>query len=280
MTVLVVGEALVDAVTRPDGTVVEVAGGSPANVAVALARLGVDVQLLTALGDDPHGVLVRRHLESSGAKVVAAPLPRTAVASATLDATGAATYVFDIAWDLGDLPVHTTPDWLHVGSIGTVLQPGARQVADLVAAHRGRCPISFDPNCRPLLTPVPDLTAVEALVAQCDVVKLSDEDAGWLLPGVPLEEVVRRWRSLGPRLVVVTRGAEGALALADELFEVPVPDGAPVVDTVGAGDTFMAGLIATRGESLELAASAARVVVSRLGADPPWKSELSWPPPL
>jgi len=275
MTVLVVGESLVDVVHRHDGTVVERPGGSPANVAVALARLGHDVELLTALGDDEHGAMVRAHVEGAGAKVVAAPLSRTAVARADLDATGAATYVFDIAWDLGDLPHHSRPDWLHVGSIGTVLQPGADQVAALVTSYRGSCPISFDPNCRPLLTPEPDLPAVEALVAQCDVVKLSDEDAHFLLPGTPLDEVLRRWRALGPRLVVVTRGAAGALALGDELVEVPVPDGDPVVDTVGAGDTFMAGLIAAHGESLDLAARASRVVVSRVGADPPWQHELT-----
>lgn len=275
MTVLVVGEALVDVVTRADGTVVEVPGGSPANVAVALARLGVDVQLLTALGDDPHGDLVRQHVEASGVVVVAARLPRTAVARATLDASGAATYVFEIAWDIGEVQSHAAADWVHIGSIATVLQPGADQIAALVAAHRGSCPISFDPNCRPLLTPEPDLARVEALVAQCDVVKLSDEDAAFLLPGVPLEEVLRRWRALGPRLVVVTRGAAGALALTDELVEVPVPPGPPVVDTVGAGDTFMAGLIATRGTSLDLASAAARITVSRVGADPPWRAELA-----
>ncbi|MFN2539913.1 MAG: carbohydrate kinase family protein [Mycobacteriales bacterium] len=274
MTVLVVGEALVDVVTRPDGTVAEVPGGSPANVAVALARLGDEVELLTALGSDPFGDLVRRHVEGSGAKVLAAPLARTAVAHATLDASGAATYVFDIAWQLDEPPEHSTPEWLHVGSIGTVLQPGAGQVAALVSSYQGVCPISFDPNCRPLLTPEPDLAAVEALVAQCDVVKLSDEDARWLLPGLTLEEVLRRWRELGPRLVVVTRGAAGALALTDELVEVPVPDGDPVIDTVGAGDTFMAGLIATRGTSLQLAAAAARITVSRVGADPPSSQEL------
>ena len=274
MSVLVVGEALVDIVRRADGTVAEVPGGSPANVAVALARLGVDVELLTALGDDPHGRLVRQHVEQAGATVTAAPLARTAVAEATLDGTGAASYEFDIAWELGDLRPATTPDWLHVGSLGTVLQPGAEQVAALVSSYRGVCPISFDPNCRPLLTPEPDLAAVEGLVAQCDVVKLSDVDAAFLLPDLSLEEVLRRWRALGPRLVVVTRGASGALALTDELVEVPVPDGPPVVDTVGAGDTFMAGLIATRGASLQLAAAAARVTVSRVGADPPWQHEL------
>ena len=274
MTLLVVGESLVDVVRRTDGSVVERPGGSPLNVAVALARLGEDVELLTALGDDEHGALVREHVSASGVSVVAAPLARTAVAQATLDESGAATYEFDLDWDLTGAPSPATPEWLHVGSIGTVLAPGAAQVAALVAEHRGRCPISFDPNCRPLLTPEPDLPAVEALVAQCDVVKLSDEDARFLLPGVPLEDVLRRWRALGPRLVVVTRGADGAVALTDEVTEIPVPPGDPVVDTVGAGDTFMAGLIATRGTSCDLAAAMSRITVSRVGADPPWKDEL------
>jgi fructokinase len=277
MTLLIAGEALVDVVRRTDGSVVERPGGSPLNVAVALARLGEDVELLTALGDDRHGALVRAHALASGVELLVAPLPRTAVAQATLDATGAASYQFDLTWDLSGAPAHAAPDWLHVGSLGTVLAPGAAQVAALVAAHRGSCPISFDPNCRPLLTPTPDLAAVEAIVAQCDVVKLSDEDAAFLLPGVPLEDVLRRWRALGPRLVVATRGADGALALADELTAIPVPPGDPVVDTVGAGDTFMAGLIATRGASCDLAAAASRITVSRVGADPPWRDQVRTP---
>lgn len=274
MTVLVVGESLVDVVRRTDGTAVERPGGSPLNVAVALARLGEDVELLTALGDDAHGALVREHVAASGVAVLAAPLARTAVAHATLDDAGSASYEFDITWDLSGAPTPKTAHWLHVGSLGTVLEPGASHVAALVAEHRGRCPISYDPNSRPLLTPRPDLLAVEALVAQCDVVKLSDEDAAFLLPGVPLDEVLRRWRALGPRLVVVTRGADGALALDDDLAEIPVPPGDPVVDTVGAGDTFMAGLIAAGGTSCDLAARASRVTVARVGADPPWEDEL------
>ncbi|MCU1603114.1 MAG: carbohydrate kinase, partial [Frankiales bacterium] len=215
---------------------------------------------------------VREHAAASTVDVLAAPLARTAVADATLDAAGAAAYVFDIAWDLEAAPVPGPADWLHVGSIGTVLQPGADRVREIVAAFDGT--VSFDPNCRPLLTPEPDLAAVEGIVAHCDVVKLSDEDAAFLLPGVPLEDVLRRWRDLGPRLVVVTRGADGALALDEDLVEIPVPAGDPVVDTVGAGDTFMAGLIADEGRSFDLAATASRVVVSRVGADPPWRAEL------
>ncbi len=273
MNVLVIGEALVDRVTRTDGTVVERVGGSPLNVAVALGRLGLEVQLLTALGDDAHGAAVREHATASKVDVLAAPVPRTAVADARLDAAGAASYGFDIAWDLAGAPSPRPADWLHVGSIATVLQPGAALVRELVEGFEGT--VSFDPNCRPLLTPEPDLGAVEAIVARCDVVKLSDEDAEFLLPGMPLGDVLRRWRGLGPRLVAVTRGASGALALGDDLVEIPVPAGGPVVDTVGAGDTFMAGLIASEGRSFELAATASRVVVSRVGADPPWRQELS-----
>ena len=271
--VLVVGKSLIDRVARADGTVVERVGGSPLNVAVALGRLGARVQLLTALGNDVQGARIRAHAEASGVKVLAAPLPRTSFADARIDAAGAATYAFDIQWDLSGAPQPEAADWLHVGSVACVLQPGAAHLHRLVSRFQGT--VSFDPNCRPQLTPHADLAAAEALVARSDVVKLSDEDAAFLLPGMALEDVLTRWRSLGPRLVVVTRGAQASLALADDLVEVPVPPGDPVVDTVGAGDTFMAGLIAATGTSFELAAAASRLVVSRVGADPPWRRKIA-----
>lgn len=279
MTLLVVGEALVDIVTRTDGAVLERPGGSPLNVAVGLGRLGHRVQLLTALGDDEHGRLVRAHVEASQVELLAAPLARTATADARLDGTGAATYVFDIAWDLAGAPAHDAPDWLHVGSIGTTLQPGADQLAALVTSYGGR--VSFDPNCRPLLMGTPDLPRVEALVAASDVVKLSDEDAAWLSPRESHLDLARRWLALGPSLVVVTLGAAGAVAVsADGVREIPLAAGDPVVDTVGAGDSFMAGLISGLvdglpvDDALDLAARTSRITCSRVGADPPWKGEL------
>ncbi len=279
MTLLVIGEALVDIVTRTDGTVLERPGGSPLNVAVGLGRLGHEVQLLTALGDDDHGRLVTDHVTASHVELLVAPLARTATADARLDGSGAATYVFDIAWDLTGAPSYDAPDWLHVGSIGTTLQPGADQVAALVTSYAGR--VSFDPNCRPLLMGTPDLARVEALVAASDVVKLSDEDAAWLSPGESHLALAKRWLDLGPSLVVVTLGPDGAVAVTSEgVREIPLAAGDPVIDTVGAGDSFMAGLISGLvdgvpvNDALGLAARTSRITCSRVGADPPWKDQL------
>jgi fructokinase len=293
MTFLVVGEALVDVVTQAGGGSEERPGGSPANVAVGLGRLGHEVQLLTALGDDDRGALVRAHLKDSGVDVASAALPATAVAIAQLDEQGRAEYAFDIAWDLAGAAEPVAADWLHVGSLAVALDPGASQVAELVAGHSGRAVVSYDPNCRPLLMGDVGraLARVEDVVRQADLVKLSDEDAAWLLPGLTLEELAARWLALGPSLVVVTRGAEGARAwTAEGDLEVAVPAGGPVVDTVGAGDAFMAGLLSSFAtcsrtrlrsagqervrEALVHASTIARRTCERAGADPPWHADL------
>ena len=146
--VLVVGEALVDVLVDVEGVRTERPGGSPANVAVGLHRLGRRVQLLTALGEDEHAELLREHL--SGVELLTAPLPRTGTAVATLDEVGSASYAFDIAWDLGDVIIGPLPRWLHVGSLATVLPPGADVVLALARrAGAEGASVSFDPNCRP-----------------------------------------------------------------------------------------------------------------------------------
>ena len=283
MNFLVVGEALVDLVRGRDGSVVTRAGGSPANVAVGLGRLGYDVQLLTALGDDPHGRLLTDHLEDSGVQVFAAPLASTGLAQAILDGAGKADYVLDITWDLAGLTPPTAPDWLHLGSIGATLQPGADHAAALLDRYAGQARTSYDPNCRPLLMGDADLVRprIESLVGKCDVVKLSDEDAAWLLPGLDPEAVLRRWATSGPSLVAMTLGERGVVALVDgQVLEVPVPHGPPIVDTVGAGDAFMTGLIAALSggasghEALTRASLLARRTCERVGADPPWAETL------
>ncbi|WP_019144153.1 PfkB family carbohydrate kinase [Aeromicrobium massiliense] len=293
----VVGEALVDVLVRPDGSRSERPGGGPANVALALARLDHSVTLLTTLGDDDRGHRVAEHLRASGVRVEAAPAARTSTATATLDASGSASYAFDVSWDPGRLAL-PRGGLLHVGSLGAFLEPGADAVERLVLAARGAAVVSLDPNLRPSL--LADRAAVvarlERLVALADVVKASDEDLRWAYPGDDPEDAARAWLALGPRLVVVTAGGEGAVALtADVRVELRAPE-TTVVDTVGAGDTFMAGLLsrlddeglldpddrdrlaaldpATLQRVLGTAVRAAAVVVGREGADPPRREEL------
>ncbi|WP_308200025.1 carbohydrate kinase [Actinotalea sp. C106] len=301
---LVIGEALIDVVRRPDGSTEEHPGGSPANVALGLARLGRPVDLLTWFGPDAHGDLLRGHLSGNGVTISPGSdsAERTSVATATLDEQGTASYDFDLSWHVPErwaAPV-TPPLVVHTGSIAAVLEPGGPDVAHVLEARRESATITYDPNLRPSLMPPADQTreVVERLVALADVVKVSDEDLAWLEPGVEPLEIARRWVQAGPALVVVTRGGEGATGILATGHEVDVA--APrvtVADTVGAGDSFMGGLIdglwsaqllgaenrealnAAPAETLrgvlERCAEIAAITVSRAGANPPNRSEVT-----
>lgn len=300
---LVIGEALVDAVRRPDGSRAEHPGGSPANVALGLGRLGREVDLLTWLGTDADGDLVRRHLEASHVRVLRGDrtAARTPVATAHLDGDGVATYEFDLEWDLPtswDEPAGD-PLVVHTGSIAAVLQPGGDRVKHEVARRRATSTVTYDPNLRPALMGSPEhaLPYVDALVRLADVVKVSDEDLAWLHPGVAPAEIAEEWSRSGPALVVVTHGGEGAFAStsAGARLTVAAPR-VQVADTVGAGDSFMGGLIdglwsagllgagrrdalqdvdaATVERVLERCARIAAITVSRPGANPPTSAEL------
>jgi fructokinase len=299
--VLVVGEALVDVVRRGGEDAVH-PGGSPLNVAVGLQRLDVPATLHSSFGADPHGLAIAQHLEVSGVTITPATVHAgsTSVALATIGSDGAASYTFSIEWDPGSLDV--APDdvaLVHVGSIGAALEPGATLVERLVTASRPSATISFDPNVRPQLMGSADASRprIERLVALADIVKASDEDLAWLYPDVDVTEIIDRWLALGPALVVVTRGGEGADAgSAAGRIRVAAPPTA-VADTIGAGDSFMAGLLvalsdrgllgADRRSALrELSASdltdvvgfaarCAAITVSRPGADPPTRADLA-----
>ena len=301
---LVVGEALIDEVTRPDGSRERHPGGSPANVALGLGRLGRSVDLLTWLGNDADGDLVRRHLADSHVHVLTGDrwATRTPVATAHLDAEGVATYEFDLEWDLPQTwdAAEGHPLVVHTGSIATVLQPGGTAVERLVARSQPTSTITYDPNLRPVLmgSPAHALPVVDALVRLADVVKVSDEDLAWLHPGVAPAEIAEEWSRSGPSLVVVTHGGEGAFASTSTGARLSVV--APrvtVADTVGAGDSFMGGLIDglwsagllgaanrqaladadtdTLQRVLERCARIAAITVSRAGANPPRADELS-----
>ncbi|WP_102193352.1 carbohydrate kinase family protein [Microbacterium aurantiacum] len=298
--VLVIGEALVDIVHRSDGRIDEAPGGSPANVALALGRLGDSPRLLTQLGDDAHGRRVREWLEESNVEIVAAPAPRTATATAHLDASGSARYEFDITWALSratGVPADGV-SIVHTGSIAALLAPGADAVRSILTALRESSLITYDPNVRPALLPDRDRARrdVESFVALADLVKASDEDLAWLYPGSDPLEIAWAWLKTGPAVVVVTTGAGGAFAVSRQGVAHVRGHRVDVVDTVGAGDTFMSALIhgllqtglsgATARDGLRsigteavtsllaLSAQAAAITVSRPGADPPRLAEL------
>ncbi|MDO5617868.1 carbohydrate kinase family protein [Kocuria sp.] len=303
----VIGEALIDVVSRADREPVRHPGGSPMNVALGLARLGHPVRFLGAWGNDDDGQLLAHHL---GAEGIELPLPThdsaTSVAEAVIGENGAAEYNFQMTWEF---PVEQAnleamvkdSTALHVGSIATVLEPGAANVVKAVEAAAGHVLVTYDPNCRPQITADVEQvrTRAELLASHADVVKASDEDLQWLYPTSTLQESARAWHRLGAKMVVVTRGDLGPWAITEatgqEGVEVPARR-TDVVDTVGAGDTFMAALIsqfADRGlegpgagegiaalETAEVenilrrAADAAAITVSRAGADLPRRHEL------
>ena len=302
---VVVGESLVDVVLPVDGPEVDAPGGSPLNVAVGLARLEVPTLLVTELGDDEHGRLVAEHATASGvllAEGAVAPGRRTSTATARLDARHAATYSFDLVWDLPPRRLPEDAAGLHVGSLGAVLRPGRDAVLDLVA-QAGDHFVSYDPNVRPAFVEDPEQTwrDVTEVAARARLVKCSEEDLDALRPGQGEEALVAELLEAdATELVVVTRGGAGATAhLKGQRVDVPAP-GVAVVDTVGAGDSFMAALLAVLSDweltalgpgSLEMldrdrvalllegAALAAAVTCGRRGASPPTRRELppTWP---
>ncbi len=299
--VLVIGEALIDAVHRLDGTVEEVPGGSPANVAITLGRLGDEPELLTWVGPDDAGSRIKKWLAASEVTVVTGSegADHTSSATAVLGDDGGAQYIFDIDWNIPDHLELEGIGHVHIGSISAVLEPAAERVYDIVATLRAAgATVSYDPNARPAIMEAPETTRgkFDRLVTLSDVVKVSDEDLQWVAPGEDYEEVAAQWATSGPELVVVTRGGEGALVFhGTNRFEISGVS-VDVVDTVGAGDTFMGALIdgllsvgalgADARENLRTidhdalvavlnrCARAAAVTVSRPGADPPTAVEL------
>ncbi len=247
MRALVIGEALIDIVER-DGQVVGAhVGGSPLNVAVGLARLGRAVDFLTHIGTDAYGRRIRDYVESAGVQLVSGSTDaaRTATARAVLDASGSATYSFDLDWALTGTPEAAPALVVHTGSIAAVLEPGCLATKALVDAYRLSATFTFDPNIRSALLTDTDAarSRIDRLLERADVVKASSEDLHWIDPTRTPEQIATAWLALGPSIVVVTFGGDGAVAMC-AAGTVRVPAGnVDVVDTVGAGDAFMTGLI-------------------------------------
>jgi fructokinase len=244
---LVIGEALIDIVERDGRVLGEHVGGSPLNVAVGLGRLDREVDFLTHIGNDERGRRIVDHVEASGVRLVpgSTTAERTPTASARIDETGAATYTFDLEWQLAGTPEVAPPLVAHTGSIAGFLDPGCLATAALLDAYRLAATITYDPNVRPDLIDDREqaIARIDRLVERADVVKASDEDLRWIDPSRSPEEIATAWQAAGPAIVAVTMGERGAFAAcaAGTLHVAARP--VEVVDTVGAGDSFMTGLI-------------------------------------
>lgn len=301
--ILVCGEALIDAIDEPEGKQRLVPGGGPFNTARGLARLGVPTAFMGRLSNDAFGRRLAAELSADGASLALAsygPEPTT-LAVAELDGAGLAKYEFFIDGTSAPnltpdmIPERLSPDItaLHVGTLGLVLEPMASTLTDLVQRDGVDRLVMLDPNIRPaLLTDVGGYRdRLDGLMAQSTIVKTSEEDLAWLYPGLGYEAAAERIRESGAGLVIVTLGPMGAYASGPNLrLNVEAPK-TVVVDTIGAGDAFSAGLLAWLYEkgridpklslgaeelraALEFACLAASLTCARAGAEPPTRAEL------
>jgi len=295
--ILVIGESLIDIVRRRTEETQYFPGGSPLNVAVGLGRLGRRPRLATWFGPDELGELIAAHCEESHVTLTPGcdKAPRTSTAEATIDDEGHACYVFDIDWQMPPID-NTDAVLVHTGSIGALVEPGASQVLETIEATHAF--VTFDPNCRPGIMgdPAALRATVERYVAISGLVKVSDEDLTWLYPEIAddrgMVDKLEQWLGMGPRAVVLTQGSKGAMALTRSgTARVPADTSRTLVDTVGAGDAFMAGLIdgvlswgspqngtfANPDALTEILAESTLIsaaTVARAGANPPWLSEI------
>ena len=308
--IAVVGETLIDLVALDrEGLFEARPGGSPANVAVGLARLDVPVILAARLSDDLFGRQLRRHLSDNRVDLSCAADARepTSLAIVSVGPDGGAEYDFRVAdtadWYWSDSELAGVVDdevvALHTGSLAPILPPGNEALRRLVMRTQPRTTISYDPNCRPALMGSAGHVRgrIEELIGLSDVVKASAEDLAWLYPGQAAADVAATWLAMGASLVAVTLGPEGVSAVAASTGPLTRPGRkVQVIDTVGAGDAFVSALLAglyrrdllgvdhrgalhdigstTLAEVLDEAVLASALTVTRRGADPPTLNQL------
>ncbi|WP_170444895.1 carbohydrate kinase family protein [Ruegeria arenilitoris] len=307
--ILCCGEALIDMIAEPTVSgaqgFVPHSGGAVFNTAIALGRLGAPAGMLTGLSRDMFGQQLAQALKDShvdGSQVVLSDRPTTLAFVQLQD--GHATYSFVDENSAGrmlrpeDMPDQlTATSALYFGGISLACEPCADAYAALLDRHGTERAVMIDPNIRPgfIQDQTRYRTRLNRMIAQADIVKVSDEDLDWIVPGPEtLEEKVPLLLQAGPAVVIVTRGSQGATGYLADGCTVSVPvTPVQVVDTVGAGDTFNAGVLAQLHRAglltkqalraispddlraaLELGGKVAAVTVSRAGANPPWAHEL------
>jgi len=296
--VWVAGEVLIDLI--PEGADRKpVVGGGPANTAKALAKLGIDTQFIDGISSDQYGQMAKDELKTAGVKLdyVKYSDKPTCLAIVSLSESGSATYefvientaTFNFTHNWLPNPKTDRPSLLHIGTLATVIEPGASALFEWAQAVAKVAPVVFDPNVRPAV--ISDraqyVTQVEQWVAISSAVKVSDEDIKWLYPSLETKQVVNNWLTKGPSLIVVTYGDKGLTGYRKgEKISVDALI-VEVADTVGAGDIVGAilvdaivkdGLGSLMGSRLEMmlkrATKAAAITVSRVGANPPTSEEL------
>jgi fructokinase len=302
--IVIGGEALVDLVDD-NGVLRTVAGGGPFNTAIAFGRLDVPVGFLGAISRDAYGQMLAAQLTEAGVDTSLVRWSDAATPRALVHRLGDGKneYRFDLAGtslvDLGpeQLPLLSDDTWaIHVGTLALAVDPPAAAYETLVDREAGRRRIIVDPNVRPaVFGPVETYRRrFERLCGLADLVKLSEDDAAWIYPGLSAEEVLKLILSLGPRIVAVTRGEHGAIAASADVLVDVAGIRVAVVDTVGAGDSFGAALIAalidegafgvdaTRlpdeavlARAVSYAVAASAVTCTRTGATPPSRAEIA-----
>jgi fructokinase len=301
--IVIGGEALVDLVDD-HGSPRPVAGGGPFNTAIAFGRLEITVGFLGAISRDAYGQmladrLVRAGVDTSLVRWSDAPTPHAVVHR---QHDGKNEYTFQLSGtsllDMSpeDMPVLPEEAWaVYVGTLALAVDPPATAYEALVDREAGRRQIIFDPNVRPAI--FGDAAAYrrrfERLAGVADLVKLSEDDAAWIYPGLSVDEVLDVILDFGPRVVAVTRGENGAVA--GSAYGAVQVAGIPIIvaDTVGAGDSFGAALIvalvengafgpeATRvpdetvlARAVSYAVAASALTCTRTGAVPPTREEI------
>jgi len=296
--VWVAGEVLIDLI--PDGSDRKpIVGGGPANTAKALAKLGVDIQFIDGVSTDDYGQMAKDELIRANVKLdhVKYSDKPTCLAMVSLSDSGSASYEFVIE---NTATFDFTPDWLpnlqterpvllHLGTLATVIEPGASVLYEWAQFISKVAPIVFDPNIRPAVINEREkyVKQVERWLSISSAIKVSDEDIKWLYPSLEIDQVANNWLTKGPSLIVVSKGDKGLTGY--RVNEKVSVDAVKVVvaDTVGAGDTVGAilvegivnnGLDKLTGEVLKRilnrATKAAAITVSRIGANPPSKEEI------
>ncbi len=308
---LVIGEALVDEVIEPNGRQERIFGGSPANTALAVSRLGLKSYFKARISKDSTGQQIKDYLTKAAVDLSTAieTEDKALVIKALIQADGSAQYSADLSgcadfgWQEYELSLEIPSEVavVHLGSLTAATMPGAAAVEQWIKEIKLKqiAAISFDPNIRPnLVQDAPRLRQrIESIASLSDVVKVSHEDLYWFNPDKSPEDIAMHWLDLGAKLVIITQAENGAMLVS--------PNSAPthysalsvnLIDTIGAGDTFAAALltqlieakliskvgivsdipISTWKQIINNSLSASAITCSRKGANPPYRSELDW----